>query len=167
MNSTSVVIKEPELIDHSIEITNKKTVDYYCYFLGQPSNWEGQTYNGYTVNLKRRLRQHNGEIKGGAWATTAKGKDAWEFIAILTSSHWNSISKAMQIEWLCRYPTRKKPRPKIYAGAKGRITSLVEICKRFDEEATLYVNPEFYEYAVSLGLPSHITLTSSNFQANH
>ena len=33
----------------------------YCYFLRS----ENRTYNGYTVDLKRRLRQHNGELKGG------------------------------------------------------------------------------------------------------
>ena len=32
----------------------------YCYFLRS----QNQTYNGYTVDLKRRLRQHNGELVG-------------------------------------------------------------------------------------------------------
>ena len=155
--------EEKEEEKENKDVDKDKDTKYYCYFLGQPSNWQGQTYNGYTVNLKRRLRQHNGEIKGGAWATTAKGKDAWTFIAILHSPEWNSIAKAMQIEWLCRYPTRKKPRPQMYAGAKGRISSLVEICKRFDEQAILFINPTFYEYALSLGLPGHVTITNVPF----
>ena len=75
---------------------------YYCYFLGQESAilGQGQTYNGYTVNLKRRLRQHNGEIKGGAYAT--RGKGPWEFIAVFTSKSWTSV-RAMQVEWLARW----------------------------------------------------------------
>lgn len=138
--------------------TESKSTKYYCYFLGQHDNWNGQTYNGYTVNLRRRLRQHNGEIKGGAWATTAKDKDAWSFIAVLTSDSWNSVSRAMACEWNCRYPTRKKPRPKIFAGAKGRINSLVEIFKHIKDDVRLYIHPVFYDHAVSLGLPAHVTL---------
>jgi predicted GIY-YIG superfamily endonuclease len=135
-----------------------KETKYYCYFLGQHNNWTGQTYNGYTVNLSRRLRQHNGEIKGGAWATTAKDKGAWSFIAALTSDSWASVSRAMACEWNCRYPTRKKPRPKIFAGAKGRINSLVEIFKHIKDDVRLYIHPTFYDHAVSLGLPSHVVL---------
>jgi len=40
----------------------------------------GNTYVGATVDLERRLRQHNKEIKGGAHATgmkVAKG-ETWE-----------------------------------------------------------------------------------------
>jgi predicted GIY-YIG superfamily endonuclease len=136
----------------------KKETKYYCYFLGQHNNWSGQTYNGYTVNLSRRLRQHNGEIKGGAWATTAKDKGAWSFIAALTSDSWASVSRAMACEWNCRYPTRKKPRPKIFAGAKGRINSLVEIFKHIKDDIRLYIHPTFYDHVVSLGLPSHVVL---------
>jgi len=138
--------------------SNAKTTKYYCYFLGQHNHWPGQTYNGYTVNLTRRLRQHNGEIKGGAWATTAKDKGAWSFIAVITSDSWTSVSRAMACEWNCRYPTRKKPRPKIFAGAKGRINSLVEIFKHIKDDVRLYVHPAFYDHALSLGLPSHVSL---------
>ena len=155
-----VVVNADDEADAETEEPSKATKEtkYYCYFLGQHNNWTGQTYNGYTVNLSRRLRQHNGEIKGGAWATTAKDKGAWSFIAALTSDSWTSVSRAMACEWNCRYPTRKKPRPKIYAGAKGRINSLVEIFKHIKDDVRLYVHPVFYDHAVSLGLPSHVVL---------
>jgi len=153
-------INDADAVDDDTEAPSKATKEtkYYCYFLGQHNNWTGQTYNGYTVNLSRRLRQHNGEIKGGAWATTAKDKGAWSFIAALTSDSWASVSRAMACEWNCRYPTRKKPRPKIFAGAKGRIDSLVEIFKHIKDEVRLYIHPTFYDHAVSLGLPSHVVL---------
>jgi predicted GIY-YIG superfamily endonuclease len=154
----SVAVAEDEEADTDAVSSNTKTTKYYCYFLGQHNNWTGQTYNGYTVNLSRRLRQHNGEIKGGAWATTAKDKGAWSFIAALTSDSWASVSRAMACEWNCRYPTRKKPRPKIFAGAKGRINSLVEIFKHIKDDVRLYIHPTFYDHAVSLGLPSHVVL---------
>ena len=126
----------------------------YCYILGQTSHLSrgtGKTYNGYTVNLKRRLRQHNGIIKGGAHAT--RGNGPWEFIAIMTCDNWTNV-RAMQVEWLIRYPTRKKPRPTAFAGARGRIQSLVEICKRIDEIADirLYIHPLYFDFAKSLGL---------------
>jgi len=154
------VVVEDEEAGTEVSSNTKATKEtkYYCYFLGQHNNWTGQTYNGYTVNLSRRLRQHNGEIKGGAWATTAKDKGAWSFIAALTSDSWASVSRAMACEWNCRYPTRKKPRPMIFAGAKGRINSLVEIFKHIKDEVRLYIHPTFYDHAVSLGLPSHVTL---------
>jgi predicted GIY-YIG superfamily endonuclease len=130
---------------------------YYCYFLGQTNAplGKGQTYNGYTVNLIHRLRQHNGEIKGGAYATSGKGP--WEFIAVFTSKSWTQV-RAMQVEWLCRYPTRKKPRPAIYAGSKGRISSLIEVCNRIEEPVSLYIIEKYYDDAVSLNLPEHVTL---------
>jgi len=151
-------ITQSVMVDNEQPSSNAKSTKYYCYFLGQHNNWPGQTYNGYTVNLSRRLRQHNGEIKGGAWATTAKDKGAWSFIAVLTSDSWTSISRAMACEWNCRYPTRKKPRPKIFSGAKGRIDSLIEIFKHIKDDVRLYIHPGFYDHAVSLGLPSHVTL---------
>ena len=129
---------------------------YYCYILGQSRHIRtgiGRTYNGYTVDLVHRLRQHNGEIKGGAFATRNVGP--WEFIAVMTCMDWTSV-RAMQVEWLIRYPTRKKPRPTEYAGAQGRINSLVEIVKRMDEpNIKLYVHPRFYE---GVSLPEKVEM---------
>lgn len=134
----------------------KKKKRYYCYILGQSRNIRmgvGRTYNGYTVDLTHRLRQHNGEIKGGAFATRNVGP--WEFIAVMTCMDWTSV-RAMQVEWLIRYPTRKKPRPTEYAGAQGRINSLVEIVNRMDEpNIKLYVHPRFYE---GVSLPDKVEL---------
>lgn len=133
-----------------------KTKRYYCYILGQTRHVQsgmGRTYNGYTVDLKHRLRQHNGEIKGGAFATRNVGP--WEFIAVMTCTDWTSV-RAMQVEWLIRYPTRKKPRPAEFAGAQGRINSLVEIVKRMDEtNIHLYIHPKFYDDVL---LPEHVEL---------
>jgi predicted GIY-YIG superfamily endonuclease len=40
--------------------------NYYVYLLTSSNN---ATYVGATIDLERRLRQHNKEIKGGAHAT--------------------------------------------------------------------------------------------------
>ena len=47
---------------------------YFVYILSEIGG--NRTYIGYTVNLQRRLRQHNGEIVGGAKATRGR---KWEF----------------------------------------------------------------------------------------
>lgn len=45
-------------------------MSFYTYIL---SCSDGSYYIGKTLNLEKRLRQHNGEIKGGARYTAAKG----------------------------------------------------------------------------------------------
>jgi predicted GIY-YIG superfamily endonuclease len=148
-----------------------KVKRFYCYILAQTSflnkspqgnssrGYAGgtpRTYNGYTVDLRHRLRQHNGEIKGGAFAT--KNRGPWEFIAVMTCLEWTNV-RAMKVEWLIRYPTRKKPRPTEFSGPQGRINSLVEVVKRMDEPSIhLYVNPLFYD---SVKLPEKVRLFRS------
>lgn len=89
---------------------------YFCYIIQS----DNRTYNGYTTDLNRRLRQHNGEIKGGARSTQGR---TWEYLAVLSSPAWTK-QEAMKVEWHIRYPTRKKPRPKEYCGVDGRLKSL-------------------------------------------
>ena len=43
--------------------------EYYVYLLQSTSH---TTYIGETIDLNHSLRQHNGEIKGGARATSMK-----------------------------------------------------------------------------------------------
>jgi predicted GIY-YIG superfamily endonuclease len=68
----------------------------YCYMLYTD---EGQTYIGATVDLDRRLRQHNKEISGGARATgirVAQGLIWKRACYIKGIPEWRS---ALQIEW--------------------------------------------------------------------
>lgn len=51
--------------------------DWYVYVIRSSS---GRTYVGATTNPRRRLRQHNGEIKGGAKNTRGF---RWEMIRII------------------------------------------------------------------------------------
>lgn len=108
---------------------------YYCYII---ANDNGNTYNGYTTNLSRRLRQHNGEIKGGARATHNRGP--WKFICVITSSDWLCIATAMKHEWTIKYPTRKRPRPHVYNGVYGRLNSLKLVFDHFVKIGTCIEN---------------------------
>lgn len=100
----------------------------YCYILYNDVNQK--TYNGYTVNLERRLRQHNGELSGGAKYTT-RAKVQWKFLAIVECPEDMSKSDALALEWMIRYPTRRKPRPAEFNGPKGRIKGL-ELALQYD-----------------------------------
>lgn len=96
---------------------------WFCYILRCINKGhENLTYNGSTNNIIRRLRQHNGELKGGAKAT--KGKK-WEVYAILTGfiDHKNALS----CEWRIKHPTGARKRPAKYCGVNGRILGLNEV----------------------------------------
>ena len=66
-------------LEHSASPLIETTKDtWYCYLLRNTSEqFKMCTYNGSTNDLKRRLRQHNEEIKGGAKATHGKN-NSWD-----------------------------------------------------------------------------------------
>ena len=136
----------------------------FCYIVHNESD---RTYNGYTVDLQRRLRQHNGELVGGARAT--KGRGPWSFAAVLTSDHWDCVSTAMKHEWSIKYPTRRRPRPKAYQGARGRVESLSKVFEHMRGsgcafDTSLDVHPEFYEQAIRVAKEfPFVTVRKSNF----
>lgn len=107
---------ENNIINKSVQ--NDK---YYCYIIRSLNpNFFNCTYNGSTNNLIRRLRQHNGEIVGGAKAT--KGKGPWIYIAILEG--FETHKEALSCEWRIKHPTNTRRRPVQYNGIEGRIKSL-------------------------------------------
>lgn len=94
---------------------------YYCYIIRSTNPaFYNSTYNGSTNNLVRRLRQHNGEIAGGAKAT--RGKGPWVYIAVWEG--FQSHREALSCEWRIKHPTNSRKRPPQYNGVKGRIKSL-------------------------------------------
>jgi predicted GIY-YIG superfamily endonuclease len=96
-------------------------MNWFCYILRTTNPlYSNHTYNGSTNDLKRRLRQHNGQIGGGAKATCNKGP--WEYYAILTG--FETHNETLSCEWKIKHPTGKKIRPTKYNGINGRIDSL-------------------------------------------
>lgn len=89
------------------------------------------TYNGYTTDFTRRLRQHNGGLKGGAKYTTSRVSpvNKWHALLSITSPQITDKSAAMSLEWHIKYPTNRRPRPRIYSGPLGRIQSLPFVFK--------------------------------------
>lgn len=69
----------------------------------------GATYVGATVNLDRRLRQHNKEIKGGAHATSAKVSKGETWTRICYVEGFPDWQAALQFEWRWKQLSRKLP----------------------------------------------------------
>ncbi len=82
--------------------TNSNLVsdEWFCYLLINTSNTS--TYVGVTKNLEKRLRQHNGEISGGAKATSGKH---WKRVCYVKNFP-NSIA-ALQFEWRWKNLTKQ------------------------------------------------------------
>ena len=77
----------------------------YVYLLQSSSK---KTYVGATYNVERRVRQHNGVLKGGAKYT---GKwvnrgDTWTCMGYV--SGFPTWRDALQFEWKWKFLTRKK-----------------------------------------------------------
>lgn len=73
---------------------------WYVYLL---VSTDGCTYVGATVDPDRRLRQHNGEIKGGARATARKGP-SWKRVCFV--GPFEKIP-ALKFEWRWKHLSRK------------------------------------------------------------
>ena len=70
---------------------------------------DNSTYVGATVDVDRRLRQHNKEIKGGAHATGIKVNQGkiWERACYVQGfPDWQA---ALQFEWRWKQLSRKLP----------------------------------------------------------
>ena len=74
-------------------MNNKK---YFVYLLQSTSE---TTYVGATVDLERRLRQHNGELVGGAKATKTKVKKGENWKRVCYISEFPTWQSALQFEW--------------------------------------------------------------------
>jgi len=67
------------------------------------------TYVGATVDLDRRLRQHNKEIKGGATATSIKVLKGNVWIRAAYVQGFPDWQAALQFEWRWKQLSRKLP----------------------------------------------------------
>jgi len=78
----------------------------YVYLLVSTN---GNTYVGATVDLERRLRQHNKEIKGGAHATGMKVSQGENWTRAAHVSGFPDWQAALQFEWRWKHLSRKLP----------------------------------------------------------
>ena len=79
-------------------------MSFFVYLLLSSDNC---TYIGATVDLERRLRQHNKEIKGGAYATGAKVLKGETWIRAAHVEGFPDWQSALQFEWRWKQLSRK------------------------------------------------------------
>lgn len=132
---------------------------YFCYLLRScDPKHPLSTYIGFTVDPKRRLRQHNGEICSGAKRThTCR---PWEFVAIVHG--FASKNASLRFEWHLHHPrSSSKLRDKLTEGlgrghgAKNKL-SLIKILLSqppFDSQALgiRFPKDSYAHLAASLG----------------
>lgn len=123
---------------------------HYCYIL----KCKNDTYNGYTNNLYRRLRQHNGVITGGAKHTSKVLKkyqylEQWSYVAVIEAKLYIEYKIMLSLEWSIKYPDNKRPRPKHFNSPDGRILGLARaLCNpKFSDiiqHLIVYVQDEYF-----------------------
>lgn len=124
---------------------------YLCYLL---YNNDNKTYIGSTNNFKRRLRQHNGELVGGAKYTTAfKGEHGWS--PIVKVEGFANRCVALSFEWRMKKRRNSQNKLKPAKGLSERIINIFEIitedqitqksCKVSElEHLTIKIKDEYY-----------------------
>lgn len=83
-----------------------KSEEFFVYLLLSSDN---ATYVGATVDLNRRLRQHNKELKGGAHATGVKVEKGETWIRAAHVKNFPDWQAALQFEWRWKQISRKLP----------------------------------------------------------
>jgi predicted GIY-YIG superfamily endonuclease len=130
---------------------------HYCYVLKNKDINKNNSYCGYTNNPKRRIRQHNGELKGGAKAT--KGQ-SWDFMMLITG--FPNSQKALSFEWKLKHPDGKRRKNKKYYGIEGRIKGLNELLDKIirneKENYTIYILEEAYQYIDFNMVPDNVKI---------
>lgn len=148
---------------------------WVCYILFSKNPKHSRaTYNGATVNFQRRLRQHNGDIKGGAKYT--RGKGPWEPLCIISGFH--SKQEALQAEWRIKKVTNQRRRPQCFCSPEGRLRSLSTIFQRStftsksqrtiaDGTFTIAVHPSFKSTFDEMShLPSNVSVITLGEEDN-
>ena len=76
----------------------------FVYFIYSTN---GSTYIGATVDIDKRIRQHNKEIKGGAVATGAKVNqgETWKYYCYV--ENFPSWQEALRFEWRWKHLSRQ------------------------------------------------------------
>ena len=103
--------------------SNDNTKSFYVYCLLSTAN---TTYIGATIDLDRRLRQHNKEIKGGAKLTSIQVNKGHSWSRICYVSGFPTWNAALQFEWRWKNLSRKKIYAK-HSSLHKRIHALHEL----------------------------------------
>ena len=97
----------------------------FVYFI---ESTNGATYIGATVNLDKRIRQHNKEITGGAKLTSNKvlKGEIWQYICYV--ENFPNYNEALKFEWRWKQISRQlqKKNPN-FSPREKRLTALNQL----------------------------------------
>ena len=136
-------------------------MSWNCYILFS----NGRSYTGASNNVHKRLRQHNGELAGGAKATQMNRP--WKHLCVISGF---DKSLALCCEWrLKRKKSKYNKKLKPFGGIKNKIENVYEVLnlEKYTSKCspsnltpitlTWYIHPEVsYEINPKITLPSHI-----------
>ncbi len=109
---------------------------FYVYLLECSDK---STYVGATIDLDQRLRKHNKEIKGGAFATGAKVDkgEVWERACHVAGfPDWQA---ALQFEWAWKHYSRKLPQKMLPLERRLRALKTLLALERPTSKAKAYI----------------------------
>ncbi len=129
-------------------------MSYYCYILRSINPlYEKRTYVGMTVDPTRRIRQHNGELVGGAKATIACRPH--EMYCIIKG--FPTINEAMSYEWHIKHADGKR-RSNKFKGIEGRLHGLINVMEKKTPTfpLTIWIKEEYVDLLNNLISESEI-----------
>jgi len=113
---------EQHLYVPTIRLTMPSANQHYCvYLLRSISNKRAGIYCGMTNNRARRIRQHNGEIQGGAKRTRAHRP--WSMVAFVNGFDRRD---AARFEWSMHHPQVRRLR-KPHHGMAGKMNCMLQL----------------------------------------
>ena len=105
--------------------------NYYVYVITPKSGEHTmkKTYVGFTTNPKRRIRQHNREIKGGARYTARYYP--WKYACRVRG--FKSQRAALQFEWMLKHPTKSLTCRHLFQERRLRLGPLRSVERKLKE----------------------------------
>ena len=113
-----------------------------------------KTYIGYTNNPDKRLRQHNGEISGGAKSTRG---NKWEIMCLI--SGFENINSAMSLEYKLKHPNGTRRNISKYSGIQGKINTLNKVLPELTDNYKVCILEEYHDKLNLIKIPANIDIS--------